>query len=194
MVFTDYQKQRILYHYLQGYRAPTICQLLKEEKLRASRVGIAKFLKRYEETGGITRLPGSGRPSKITAEIKAMVEERMREDDETSAIQLHAMLVARGYGICLRTVLRCRTSLGWTFRGSAYCQLIREANKTKRLLWAQQYIDDSFENVVWTDECSVQLETHRRFCCRKRGEPPKPKPRYYSVVRYYYHKVNMQLS
>ena len=185
MVFNNYQKQRILYHYLQGYRAPTIHRLLQEEKISASRYGIAKFIKKFEETGCITRVPGSGRPSKITAELKAVVDETMRKDDETTACQLHAMLVARGYRIALRTVLRCRTSLGWTFRGSAYCQLIREANMTKRLLWAQQYLNDSFENVVWTDECSVQLETHRRFCCRKRGEPPRPKPRYYSVVAYY---------
>ena len=28
------------------------------------------------------------------------------------------------------------------------------------------HIDDNFENVVWTDEYSVQLETYRWFCCR----------------------------
>ena len=75
------------------------------------------------------------------------------------------------------SVLRCRTSLGWTFRGSAYCQLIREVNKTKRLEWAKLYKDDDFENVIFTDESTVQLESHRRFCCRKKGEAPRPKPR-----------------
>ena len=178
MVFTDYQKQRILHYHLQGYRAPTIHHLLHKENVKASRVGIAKFIKKYQETRCLSRLPGSGRPSKVTAEIKAMVDQKMREDDETTACQLHAMLVDRGYRISLRTVLRCRTSLGWTFRGSSYCQLIREANKAQRLLWAQQHISDNFENVVWTDECTVQLETHRRFCCRKRGQPPRLKPRY----------------
>ena len=34
-----------------------------------------------------------------------------------------------------------------------------------------------FSDVIWTDECTVQLETHRRFCCRKKGEAPKNKPR-----------------
>ena len=28
-----------------------------------------------------------------------------------------------------------------------------------------------------TDESSVQLECHKRFCCRKNGEQPCPKPR-----------------
>ena len=101
----------------------------------------------------------------------------MREDDETTAIQLFYLLQTKGYSISLTTIFRCRNSLGWTFRGSAYCQLIREANKTKRLDWARAHINDKFEDVVWTDESTVQLETHRRFCCHKKGERPKNKPR-----------------
>ena len=116
-----------------------------------------------------------GRPSKITAEIKQLVEQ-MRID-ETTACQLHRMLTEKGYSISLRTILRCRTALGWTFRGSAYCQLIRESNKQKRLQWAQQHLGQSFEDVIWTDESTIQLESHRRFACRKRGEAPRPKPR-----------------
>lgn len=177
MVYSSYTKQRIVYYYRKGYRAPTICQLLQKEQISTTRVGIAKFLDKYEETGSIARAPGSGRPTKITAEVKEIVEAKMREDDETTAYQLHALLLSRGYQISKKTILRCRTALGWTFRGSAYCQLIREGNKIKRLDWAREHLQDNFDNVVWTDECSVQLETHKRFCCRKQGEPPRPKPR-----------------
>ena len=63
--------------------------MLAKEKLKCSRVGVAKFLKVYEATGWIARQPGSGRPSKITVEIKDKVEEQMRLDDETTAYQLH---------------------------------------------------------------------------------------------------------
>ena len=182
MVYSSYLKQRILYFYLKGHRAPTIRKLLLEENIKASRVGIASFLKKFEETGCLTRRPGSGRPSKATAEIKEIMEQQMREDDETTAVQLHRILVARKYNITLRTVLRCRTALGWTYRGSAYCQLIRETNKDKRLAWAQAHLHDTFDDVTWTDECTIQLETHRRFCCRKQGEPPRPKPRYVSCI------------
>ena len=101
----------------------------------------------------------------------------MQLDDETMAIQLHQLLISQGYNISKRTVLHCRTSLGWTFRGSVYFQLIRDANKAKRLDFAQKYVEEAtsatgFEDIMWTDECSVQLETYRRFCCRKHGEPP----------------------
>ena len=177
MVFSWYTKKRIIYHYKQGYRAQSIVLLLLDEDIVASQVGIAKLLRRYEETETIVRCPGSGRPTVITLEMKAIVEAKMREDDKTTAEQLHSLLASRGFCISKKTVLRCCADLGWTFRGSAYCQLIRAPNKLKRLQWAQAYMQDSFEDVIWTDECSVQLETHKRFCCRKQGEPPRPKPR-----------------
>ena len=149
-----------------------------KENLKVSRDGVAKFIARFIETGSLSRKPGSGRPSSITQQMQAIVEAKMREDDETTAYQLRSLLLSQGFNISERTVLRCRTQLGWTFRGSAYCQLIRHANKVKRLEWARQYLHNSFDDVVWTDECSVQLESHKRFCCRKQGEPPRLKPRY----------------
>ena len=110
----------------------------------------------------------------VTAEIKALVEQKMREDDETTAVQLYAMLREHGYNISLRTLLHCLTSLGWTLRGSKCCQLICNVNQAKRLQWAWLHITESFDptqvfsDVIWTDECSVQLESHRQFCCRSR--------------------------
>ena len=167
MVYSTYKKQRVLFFASQG----------SKENLKCSRIGIHKFLKKYEATGSISRRVGSGRPSKVMAEIKQIVEEQMRADNETTAYQVHRLLNEKGYSISLRMILRCRTALGWTFRGSVYCQLIREANKAKRLMWAQQHLNDTFEDVIWTDECTVQMESHRRFACRKRGEAPCPKPR-----------------
>ena len=113
--------------------------------------------------------------------IKGKIEEYMTKDDETTAKQLGDLLAKEGHAISKSTILRARRSLGWTFRGSSYRQLIREANKAKRLQWEMEYrgeaVGDGFQDVLWTDECTVQLENHRRFCCRKKGEPPKNKPR-----------------
>ena len=179
MVFNDYTKQRIIVLYRYGYKAPTISKKLqRDEGITASRRGVAKFLLRYLETGTIRRREGSGRPTKITVQVKLIVKRQMRLDDETTAIQLFALCQQNRIEISLATILRARTVLGWTFRGLAYCQLIRDANKVKRVDWATANLQDNFEDVVWTDECSVQLESHRRTCCRKIGEAPKPKPRY----------------
>ena len=164
MVFSEYMKQRILFYHHEGLAPPTISNLLLQEGIVASRRGIIKFLKRYRSSGTIARKPGSGGLSKITDEIKQLIEEKMRSDDETTAMQLHQLLTDHGYTITKKTILRCWRELGWTFRGSSYCQLIREANKEKRLSWAHKYrgeADDGFGDVLWTDESSVQLEAHR---------------------------------
>ena len=121
MVYSSYLKQRVLYFHIQGYKAPTIKKICKEEGLVTSRVGIYRFIVHSEEYG-IMRKPGTGRPSKICREIKSFVEQMMQANDETMAHQLHALLMRAGYSISISTILRCRTSLGWTFRGSSYCQ------------------------------------------------------------------------
>ena len=75
------------------------------------------------------RRPGSGRRSKITQQVKELVEAQMRLDDETTASQLHKLLISNGHVMSFKTILRCRKDLGWTLQGSSYCQLIRTANK-----------------------------------------------------------------
>ena len=105
MVFSTYKKRRILFFASRGLKPPAIAKEPRKEDLNCSRIGIYKFLKKYKVTGSIGRRVGSGRPSKITAEIKQIVEERMRTDDETTAYQLHCLLTQKGYSISLRTIL-----------------------------------------------------------------------------------------
>ena len=87
----------------------------------------------------------------------------MRADDETTAMQLHPLLTSRGYTMSVRTILHSRSDLGWTSQGSSYCQFIRDSNKTKWLNWSLAHrgeAADGFEDVIWMDESSIQLETH----------------------------------
>ena len=80
MVYTSYKKLRILHYHAQGYKPYTIAKVLEtNEGLKLSRFGVAKFLKHYEETGTIKRKPGSGRPSKVSSEIKSIVDEQMKK-------------------------------------------------------------------------------------------------------------------
>ena len=77
MVYTVYKKQCILYFCLKGYKAPTIQKFLAAENLVCSCNGIAKFIKVFKRTGSICRQPGLGRPSKVTREVKDLVEQQM---------------------------------------------------------------------------------------------------------------------
>ena len=48
-------------------------------------------------TGSIGRQADSGRRSEQTADVKAILEEAMRANDETTAVRLRAILIAKGY-------------------------------------------------------------------------------------------------
>ena len=80
--------------------------------------------------------------------------------------------------VSLSTVKRARQELGWVSTTPRYCQLIREANKEKRLKWPEEQIanNEKFDDVIFTDECSVQIDVHRRKCYRKKKQPRKLKP------------------
>ena len=72
----------------EGFKAPTITKRLREEGICVTRVGVHKFLCVYKSTHTINRRSGSDRPSKITAEIRKLVDQQMIKDDETTAYQL----------------------------------------------------------------------------------------------------------
>ena len=99
MPYSDYLKRCALFFHAKGLSPPATADALAEEGLVATRQGLAKFIRRFKETGSIPRCPGSGRPSKVTAEVKAVVEAQMWEDDETTAVQLCALLRSKGYNI-----------------------------------------------------------------------------------------------
>ena len=98
------------------------------------------------------------------------------QEDETTGKELVTSLQGAGVSMSLSTALKGRRLLGWTCRGTAYCQLVRVENRVKRLRWAQEQLGADFDDVIWTDETSVQMETHHRFCCRKNGQNPRYKP------------------
>jgi len=66
----------------------------------------------------------------------------------------------------------------WVSSLPHYCQVIKENNKWKRLLWCLQQTanGEKFENVIWSDECGVMIE-HKRKTCRRAGQPRKFKPK-----------------
>ena len=120
-------------------RAPAIySKRTIEGEFKAFPELVHKFLEGYGVTSSIGRRVDSGRS--LTAEIKQLAE-RMRADDETSAYQLPHLRTKEGYSISLHTILQRRIPLGWIFRGSTYCELIRsEQGET-----AQQHLSDSFK-------------------------------------------------
>ena len=103
----------------------------------------------------------------------------MRKNDEMTSGQIQKKLEKRGITVSSSTVRRSHKEQGWTLQRTAHCQLIRAANKVKRLEFTRHVLEsgDTFYNVIFSDECSVSLEQYRRTCYRKIDEPTKRKPK-----------------
>ena len=176
---TTYTRKRIQSLLDQGLHPVAIFKELNTESLSVSYPSVARIVRRIKLTGSTENLARSGRPRKLNEAAKAFIESQMRKNDETTSRQIQKRLARRGVTVHDSTVRRSRKEQGWTLQNTRYCQLIRVANKIKRLQFAQKVIEtgDTFDNIIFTDECSISLQQFRRTCYRKMGEPAKRKPK-----------------
>ena len=136
MVYSEYVKQRILFY----FRMKMSCQKIA----RCTKEGVRKFIIRYE-CGTISRKPGTGRKTKLTADIRRMIVEQMQKDDETTGLELKRILEKEGYVASVSSILRWRTEIGWTSKGTSYCQMIREVNKQRYINHLDKVIPEVIE-------------------------------------------------
>ena len=92
----------------------------------------------------------------------------MAENNECTSSEIKTLLSAKfgaeNVTYSKRTIARVHSELRWTFTTARYCQAIHDSNKEKRVAWVNSCLetDECFEDFIFTDECAVQLECHRR--------------------------------
>ena len=89
MPFSEHVKIHMLSLSRDGHKPPTIAKMLAAEGVVVSRRGVDKFLQRYLKDHSLAQRRGSDRPSIVTADMCAVVEDMMQADDETTVSQLH---------------------------------------------------------------------------------------------------------
>ena len=176
---TNYTRTRIELLQRQGLHPGEILRLLKTEGLAVSLASVVRIIKKLKTTSSVANLRRSGRPAKISDEAKVFIDQQMRKDDEMTSCRIKKKLAKHGIDVSSSTVRRARTQLGWTLQWTGYCQLIRDVNKTKRLEFARRVLEseDTFHNIIFSDESSISLTQYRRTCYRKVDEPGKRKPK-----------------
>ena len=166
-----------------GYTTKDIQERFAEEGITVSRKSLRLLIKKFQSTGSVA----NKRPS--TPSVLKKLEERhlvfidkcMAEDDELTSRQLHSMFLKEfpETPVSISTVKRARQDLGWVRKKTRYCALISDKNKEKRLEWCQLQLKngEEFNDVLFTDECTVQLESHRKVTYHKEGEKSRYKAR-----------------
>ena len=102
-----------------------------------------------------------GRPSVITEEIAEYLDKMLEDDDKLSASEYNCLIVKKfRVQISAPTIWRyLRLKLNWVTVKARTGPMMSDANKIKRVEFAKRCIaeKDSFKDVIWTDESTIQL-------------------------------------
>ena len=148
----------------EGYTYKHIRERLLEDGISVSVKSLYLLVRKYKQTNSVANRPRAAVTKILTDEHYCEIDMALSENDEMTSRQLQTMVITKWptLSMSISTVERARRELGWVVTTPKYCQLIRERNKQKRLEWCQKMIEtnEQFEDVIFTDESSIQLETY----------------------------------
>ena len=156
----------------------SIVKVLEEDGIKTLRNRVSSLIARYQRTGNIDHSQRSGRKPLLREDDKNFIDEKMRENDELTSWELQKLLCGeREVTISTSTIRNARRKLVLKHEKARYCQLIRDKNKTKRLVFCLKAMrkKDNFEDDIFTDETSVEIQQYTRYSFRKNGSVPKCK-------------------
>ena len=174
-------RRRVVTFFEKGMCVKDIQKRLEEENISVTRQTLYRLIRKFETRGMIADLPRRKRSRKITSEMLEIIDSELQQNDELTSQQLRSHLQERfpSLHVSLPTIKRARKAKGWVCTRPHYCQVVRDLNKRKRFLWCHHLknTNEKFQNIVFTDECTVQLERHSRLCFRKQRQYRVLKPR-----------------
>lgn len=110
------------------------------------------------------------------------INQWLTENNELTINDILLKLASEGVNVSRSCVGRALKRMGWTAHATRYCQLIRENNKLKRVEFCQKLMQDgdTLDDVVFTDECMIQLKPAHHKSYHQKGQPRKyrPKPKH----------------
>lgn len=110
------------------------------------------------------------------------VKKALSEKPTQTSTDIRRLLAEKGTHVSSSTVHKVIEAAGFTATSPRYGQMVRDVNKVKRVAFAKENIanNDNFDNIIFTDECSVQLHDNKIVIYRERDSvaPVLPKPKH----------------
>ena len=174
-------RRRVLALRQLGYSFSSITERLRQEDIIITPRSLQRLEKKFRDKGIFKDLPRKKRSKKLSQAMVEFMNDKLEEDDKLTSTKLKSVLVQNwpDLNVSVDTIRRYRRAEGWVCTRPHYCQLIRHINKRKRVAWCEEEIKskDDFADIIFSDECTIQLEQHGRLCFRKRKQPRKLKQR-----------------
>ncbi|CAG8774652.1 5038_t:CDS:2, partial [Rhizophagus irregularis] len=169
------QRQTILQFWRQGIRTAAKIHSLTKIPLRT----IYRNLKKIKKTGDVKHRGGNGRISKITQKAAREIGQYIQRKPTITAKFIAAKLEDVGVNVSRSTVSRYLTSHGYKNALPLATPMLTPAHKHKRIEWAQNHMNDDWQNTLFSDETAFQLfrNTVRHWYKKQRPIRPIPKDR-----------------
>lgn len=146
---------------------------LNSEGIKCSRYAAAYIYKKYLFNGMIKSLPRRPKVVKVTNEHKEAINSWIDADREITCRVLCKNLQSR-FQVTISTSQMCRivNKLGWEKGRTRYCQIVSQQNKVKRVGYAFLCLInmERFDNCIFIDESSIEIELHTLYRWFKTGE------------------------
>jgi transposase len=137
---------------------------------------IARWWKRYQDTGGVDDAPRSGRPDSLSTTQKTQVA-RCLKRKATSSLRKVAKKMKTEHHVAVSkdTVRRVAKEQGLVYRRRTTKPLLTAANKIARLRFARRRRPPGFwDQVMWSDEASFALYSSTKGEWVDEGELAEP--------------------
>lgn len=127
-------------------------------------------------------LKKSRKDFKISENDLDVIKDTLKNDPYSTSSDVKRTLLNHGTHLSSTSVKRAIQNAGFVNSEPRYCQLIRNANLDKRVEFCKALIEtnDSLDNIIFTDECSVQLHDNKTTSYRQKGmlTPHMGKPKH----------------
>ena len=120
---------------------------------------------------GLPPLKKTRKDNKISEHSLEVIREVFRNDPYATSTDVRKQLAIHGTEVSAATVKKAIKTAGYVNSEPRYCQLIRNANQEKRVDFCNSLIEvnDALDNIIFTDECSVQLHNNKTTSYRRKG-------------------------
>ena len=137
--------------------------------IKSSLSTVKFWMKRYEETGGVEELQACGRPSVISEKKEGIIDALVAKDPDATSPTIAAKLKRRNIVVSARTVRRKLNASGHVFGNTMSKPLLSEQHCQKRLKWAKTNMSRDWEQVLFTDEATINAGVRRKKVWHRPG-------------------------
>lgn len=175
-------KLEIAFLYNKGFKSKRIITILEGQGITVTRNVVNYWIK--QSVCGNLDGPRERKRRFITVTERdiELTKQSLLADPNQSSRDIHKMLKVDGAVFSLGTTKNVIKSAGFTNSSPRYAQMVRDVNKIKRYEFCISLMEanDSFDDVIFSDESSIQLHNNKTTSYRPidSQNPSMPKPKH----------------